>query len=79
MPVSKIITLIDFTALTLQIVATLIMFSNSPINKPFGAFVGASNPDYETPRRKQIWLKRGLGILCLGFFFQLISLIMRFQ
>ncbi len=65
---------LDFIAVLIQLTGTVVMFLGSPNNKPFGAFVGKSDPDYETPRRKNTIMKIGLAVLGLGFIVQIISL-----
>jgi hypothetical protein len=49
------------------------MFFNSPENKPEGMFFGDGNTT--VPNRKNKNLKRGLVILSIGFFIQLISIL----
>lgn len=66
--------LLDILALIIQIIATILMFLNSPSNKPEGNFIYSDDPDYLLPKRKNKWLKKGFLILCIGFMLQLISL-----
>jgi hypothetical protein len=67
--------ILDILALIIQIMATAFMFFNSPVNVAEGGWISATNPDMETPRKKNKNLKRGFLFLCLGFCIQLISLI----
>lgn len=73
----RVTNILDLLALIIQIMATIIMFFNSPSNKPEGSFIYSGNPDFTTPKRKNRWLKNGFLILCLGFILQLISLIIK--
>jgi hypothetical protein len=74
---SILLTTLDFSAVIIQIIAAAIMFRYGAPNVPFGAFVGKNNPDYETPKKRQRWLKYGFGILLIGFVLQLTSLIIK--
>ncbi len=72
----KINNALDIIALTIQIAGTLMMAFNSPKNLPAGAFMTV-NVDVVTPRKRETKTKIGLLILCLGFFIQLISLLIK--
>jgi hypothetical protein len=53
------------------------MFFNAPKNEPKGSFISSSNPDYETPRKRERRIKWGFFLLAVGFGIQLLSLIIR--
>lgn len=67
---------IDLIALIIQIIATIQMFFNSPINKPNATFSFPS-VDFETPKRRNKRLRLGFLFLCIGFILQMISLIIK--
>jgi hypothetical protein len=69
--------LLDLLALLIQITGTVIMFFNAPKNKPEGTFIRASNPDYETPKKRERRIKWGFFLLAIGFAIQLVSLIIK--
>jgi len=69
--------LLDFAALVIQVIGTVIMFLNSPKNEPKGTFIGTSNPDYETPKKREHRTKRGFFLLAVGFSIQLLSLVIK--
>ena len=69
----KITYCIDITALVIQIIATILMFSNSPFNKPSGAFM-PKKIDFEIPNKRNKRLNFGFKLLCIGFVLQMISL-----
>lgn len=72
----KIVNSIDLIALIIQIIATVFMFFNSPINKPSIAFSYPS-VDMKTPQKRNQRLRLGFLLLCIGFILQLSSLIIK--
>jgi hypothetical protein len=72
-----LINLLDLAALVIQVIGTVIMFFNAPKNEPKGSFIGSSDPDCETPRKRERRIKWGLFLLAVGFGIQLLSLIIR--
>ncbi|HEY4063879.1 MAG TPA: hypothetical protein VGM30_18355 [Puia sp.] len=69
--------LLEFAALVIQVIGTVIMFFNAPKNEPKGAFIGTLNPDYETPRKREHHTKWGFFLLAMGFGIQLLSLVIK--
>ena len=55
---------IDGVALVVQIIASVLMFLNSPINEPSGAFM-VNVVDFETPKKRNSKLKFGFLLLKL--------------
>jgi hypothetical protein len=76
MTIDKVTYLIDLIALVVQIIATVFMFLNSPMNIPSGAFL-VDKVDYSTPNKQNKRLKLGFKLLCVGFVLQMFSLIMK--
>lgn len=72
----KLIFSIDFFALFIQIIASVIMFQNSPENKPQGIFM-RNTVDIQTPKRRNNSLRFGFLLLCVGFVLQMGSLIIK--
>jgi hypothetical protein len=66
----------DLISLVIIFIATFIMAINAPKNKPDGAFC-SDVIDFEKPRKRERNTKIGLIILCIGFFIQLLSLIIK--
>jgi len=69
--------ILDLCALLIQITGTVIMFFNVPKNEPKGSFIGASNPDYNTPKKRERQTKWGFLLLAIGFGVQLLSVIIK--
>ena len=72
-----LVTILDFTALIVQLIGSGIMYKNSPENKSDGFFIYSSGPDYKTPKKKNEKFKWGFFVLGLGFFLALISLLLK--
>jgi hypothetical protein len=74
---TKITNFLDLFALIIQLSGSILMFYNSPDNFPDASFSYGRNPDYETPKRKNKLVKRGFGILGIGFLVAIVSLILK--
>ena len=67
---------VDLIALLIQIVASILMFLNSPMNKPQGSFM-VNKVDVATPLKRNNKLRFGFLLLCIGFVLQMASLLMK--
>jgi hypothetical protein len=76
MSYEKITYIIDLLALSIQIIAAVLMFLNSPVNRPNGSFL-VNNIDFETPQKRNYRLRLGFMLLCIGFILQMGSLIIK--
>lgn len=72
MILEKIQYLLDLIALLIQITASVIVYLNSPVNKPMGLFM-SNNVDMKTPELRNRKLRFGFLLLCVGFCIQLLS------
>jgi hypothetical protein len=69
-----ITTILDLLALVVQFVGSLVMYLNSPLNRPEGVIFGAG--DTIIPKQRNRRLKTGFSILALGLFIALVSKIL---
>ena len=74
-----IINILDFIALSIQLIGIWIMFKNSPDNKPDGVIYLKKwgETDLKEPKTKNLRLKEGFLILGIGFIIAFISLILK--
>lgn len=76
MKIDTLTNILDLTAITVQIVATIIMFFNGPKNLPAGNFM-SNAIDLEKPKKRESKIKIGFAVLSIGFIIQLGSLIIK--
>lgn len=72
------IKLMEISSILFQLVGSIILFLNSPINEPTGSFIYSENPNYDKPKKKNISLKWGFGVMLVGFCIQLLTLVIHY-
>lgn len=64
--------ILDILSIIIQIAGSIILYIYSPINKPDGAFISASNPSYDKPKKRNKRSRNGFLLLFIGITIQLI-------